>query len=1105
MRFGLQLRPLLLLLALVCACPAFGQAPAITGQSAARQAVLAGQSLTLSVTATSATPATYQWRRNGLPIAEATAASYGIASAKWNHSGWYQAVVTNASGSIISRPIHVNVALSPVQIVQGGNYFADWSQSAIPTGLTSVSALVMGSYHALALKHDGTVSAWSRPGRIPAPPSGLNDVVAIAAGPDYSLALRADGSVVAWGSIDELAVPGNLRDVVSIAAGANHILALKADGTVVAWGNNYSRQTEVPANLRDVVAVSAGYEHSTALRSDGTVVTWGQSYAGATHSPAGLNRVVAIASAGRHTVALRANGSVVSWGDDEEAQAGVPNGLEDVVSIDTNWSSTIALKRDGTVVGWGVNTNGELNFPADLNSVVAITMGETASLALRDASGDTAPTISVHPVSQALAVGVDFTLSVTASGSAPLRYQWYRNGTLVPEATKATLVLSSFDHTNAGSYDVVVSNDVGSARSLSADITITQRGPTVLIQPVSATVREGWPVSLKVVAVGTGPVSYQWYRNNAPIAGATRETYAVYLTRTDIGTYHATARDANGTTLSRPATLSMATAPVFTTQPVSIVTGIGKRVSFHVTIPPSPIGRARFQWYKNGVAVDSFGYDATIVATGEQYSEYSFTLIRVSDVGTYHVVATNDVGSTTSAQATLTIPDVPAIMVAPQSATVRQGHPIVLRVVAVSSSIMSYRWRKNGVPIENNPTALTQRLFIYEASVADIGDYDVVITSSDGTTISRPVNIALRLLPAITQQPAAVTALTGQNVTLSVAAQNAETYLWRKNGQPLAGNVSATTATLLLPAVTVSDAGVYDVVITNANGSVTSATARLEVTVPLSRLANVSVLAQLSADETLTVGVVTGGSGTTGDKPLLIRAVGPSLAPLGVADALADPKLEWLRGSAVVGSNDNWGSGQTAALVAAFTEVGAFAYTGTAALDSALHLPTVARGDYTARIAAATPGGAGWVLAEIYDSTRSSDHTSTTPRLINLSVIKRIEGTLTAGFVIAGTRPKVLLIRAIGPGLAGFSVAGFMPDPKIELFDGQRASLATNDNWGGASALATAFSQSGAFALGAGSRDAALLRAIEPGSYTVQVSSADGVGGVGLIEIYEVP
>lgn len=1104
MRLGLQLRSLLFLLVVGIACPAFGQAPTITSQSASRQAVLARQSLTLSVTASSATPSTYQWRHNGLPIAGATAASYEIASAAARHSGWYQAEVTNATGSIMSRPIHVNIAFSPIQIVQGGPYYSHLTQSAIPMGLTSVSAVAMGSYHALALNHDGTVAAWGRPGEPVAPPSGLSNVVAIAAGPSYSLALRADGSVVAWGQIDDLAVPGDLSDVVSIAAGATHILALRADGTVVAWGNNFSRQTDVPANLRDVVAVSAGYEHSTALRSDGTVVTWGQRYKGATQPPAGLNRVVAIASAGTHTVALRANGSVVSWGDDEEAQAGVPNGLEDVVSIDTNWSSTIALKRDGTVVAWGVNTNRELDFPPDLNSVVAITIGEAAGLALRDASGDTAPTISVDPVSQTLAVGVDFTLSVSASGATPLRYQWYRNGTPVPDGTKATLVLSSFDHTNAGRYDVVVSNHVGSARSGSADIAITQRGPTVLVQPVSATVREGWPASLKVVAAGAGPVSYQWYRNNTPIAGATGETYAVYLKPVDVGTYHATARDAGGTTLSRPATLSMATAPVITTQPVSIVSGIGKRDGFRVIVAPSPVVRARFQWYKDGVAIGGIGYDATIVATGEQLSEYSFSLIRVTDVGTYHVVATNEVGSTTSVQATLTIPDVPLITVAPQGATVRQGHPIVLRVVALSSSIMSYRWRKNGVPIENNPTALTQRLFIYEASAADIGAYDVVITSSDGTTISRPITISLRPTPLITQQPAPVTAMNGQDVTLSVTAQNAQTYLWRKNGVPLAANPSAATATLRLPSVALVDAGLYDVVITNTEGSATSVAVRLEVTESISRLANVSILAQLAEAESLTVGVVTGGVGTTGDKPLLIRAVGPSLAPLGVQGVLADPKLEFLRGSAVVGSNDNWGSSSTASLIAAFNDVGAFAYTGAAALDSALHVPTVARGDYTARISSATAAG-GWVLAEIYDSTKVSGYTATTPRLVNLSVIKRIEGSLTAGFVIAGTRPKVVLIRAVGPGLAGFSVAGFMPDPKIELFDSQRASLATNDNWGGTVALATAFSQSGAFALGADSRDAALLRALAPGSYTVQVSPANGEAGIGLIEIYEVP
>ena len=79
-----------------------------------------------------------------------------------------------------------------------------------------------------------------------------------------------------------------------------------------------------------------------------------------------------------------------------------------------------------------------------------------------------------------------------------------------------------------------------------------------------------------------------------------------------------------------------------------------------------------------------------------------------------------------------------------------------------------------------------------------------------------------------------------------------------------------------------------------------------------------------------------------------------------------------------------------------------------------------------------------------------------------------------------------------------------MIDPKLDLFSGQTVINSSND-WGGGSTLATAFTNVGAFALPAASRDAALLVTLAPGSYTSQVSGVDGTGGVVLVEVYEVP
>jgi hypothetical protein len=102
-----------------------------------------------------------------------------------------------------------------------------------------------------------------------------------------------------------------------------------------------------------------------------------------------------------------------------------------------------------------------------------------------------------------------------------------------------------------------------------------------------------------------------------------------------------------------------------------------------------------------------------------------------------------------------------------------------------------------------------------------------------------------------------------------------------------------------------------------------------------------------------------------------------------------------------------------------------------------------------------------------------------------------------------------MLVRAIGPTLTAFGVAGALADPRLRVFNGD-TRLAENDNWSAVSAETTATAQAardtGAFALANGSKDAAMILTLAPGAYTAQVSSADGTGtGVALIEVYEVP
>lgn len=281
------------------------------------------------------------------------------------------------------------IAAGPAQALDRGavTVWGDntYNQTAIPTGLTGVTAIAAGGFHSLALKSDGTVVAWGYPGNGSTTiPTSLAGVTAIAAGDSHSLALKRDGTVTGWGVNDDgqTTVPASLTDVIAIGAGYFHSLALKKDGTVVAWGDNdRARQTTIPAGLTGVTAIAAGSFHNLALKSDGTVVGWGSELDGLANIPAGLTGVTAVAAGGSHSLALKRDGTVVGWGNNDYGQTTIPASLTDVIAIAAGYGHSLAVKKDGTVVGWGDYRNGQTTIPTDLGVVTAIAAGGYHSLA----------------------------------------------------------------------------------------------------------------------------------------------------------------------------------------------------------------------------------------------------------------------------------------------------------------------------------------------------------------------------------------------------------------------------------------------------------------------------------------------------------------------------------------------------------------------------------------------------------------------------------------------------------------------------------------------------------------------------------------------------
>jgi hypothetical protein len=781
-------------------------------------------------------------------------------------------------------------------------------------------------------------------------------------------------------------------------------------------------------------------------------------------------------------------------------------------SVSVMSASTLSYqwRKDGASISGATNaslvlSNVQTASAGDFTVVVTNSAGSVtssvATLSFSNSTGGVAPIFTTQPTNATSGDGGSFSVNVQVGTSNFSSVTWRINfaGRTLGASASATSQANNFitaslafgpvTLADAGPFQVVATNDYGSTLSAARTLSVTPSAPSISTQPANQTVLVGSQATFSVSATGSSALSYQWSKNSVAINGATNATYTLAaVAMADAGSYICTVTNSVGSTTSSAATLTVnpVVAPSITTQPISTTVTVGNGVTFSAVV--SGTAPLSYQWRKDG---------ATIL--GATSGTVNLPNVQPTDAGSYTVVVGNAAGNTTSNAAALTVNVSAAISTQPISQTVNAGATATLTVAANGTAPLSYQWRKNGASISG---ATSGALTLTNVQPTDAGSYAVVVGNVAGNTTSNAATLTVNVPAAISAQPISQTVNAGTAATFTVAATGAAplTYQWRKDGTPILG---ATIATFTLSSVQPTDAAAYTVVISNPAGSSTSNAAILAVTIPNpGRLINLSVLTDIAtAGDDFTLGYVVGGSSTSGAKPLVIRAAGPSLGALGVPGTLDDPKLELFARSTKTSENDNWGGSPQ--LTTALAAVGAFAYTGPASKDAAATASITTR-DNSVRVSAAG-SGTGAVIAEIYDATPAASFTTATPRLINVSVRKHLGSGLTMGFVVGGATPAKVLVRGIGPTLGAFGVPGTVVDPQLTLFNSSSVKIGENNDWAGTAELTAAFANVGAFALPATSKDAALLVTLAPGNYTAQVTGVNGTTGVALVEVYEVP
>ena len=346
----------------------------------------------------------------------------------------------------------------------------------------------------------------------------------------------------------------------------------------------------------------------------------------------------------------------------------------------------------------GVNLAGATNNVLTLTNVQAAQAG-LYSVVISNPFGNTTssnatltvllpPTIVVQPVSQTLTNGATLILSVTATGSPTLTYQWSLHGTPIPGATAATLTLFNVQESLEGNYVCVVTNPYGTATSQVAVVTV-QSPPSIfdLGQPAPQTVIRGSNATFTVSATGDVPFTYQWRFNGTNIVGATNNPLVLLGVQTNqAGNYSVVVSNPFGSATSSNALLTVRVPPFIITQPTPtnqiIIAGTNTTIIVLAGGDPT----LAYQWRLNGTNI-----------SGATNATLTLAAVQTNQLGLYSVVVSNPYGSVTSSNATLDVKTAPFIVSQPQSGqpqslTVLQGSPAAFSVTAGG---MTWNWGYN--------------------------------------------------------------------------------------------------------------------------------------------------------------------------------------------------------------------------------------------------------------------------------------------------------------------------------------------------------------------------------------------------------------------------
>ena len=778
-------------------------APFIVSQSQS-QAVFLGSTANFSVVAGGSPPLGYQWLYNGTNIPVATNASLALTNVQPAQSGSYSVTVNNSAGFTNSSSELLTVVTPGSCLPPPAGLVSWWTADGTVTDSAGTNEGTMEGGAGFAAGEVGLAFDFQNGSgyvQVPDSPS-LNF-----GGNDFSIEL--------WANFTSLT--GN-RALIAKDNGPG------ADNKWIFWLNGSQLQFLVGAGTSQTTVGTAAF--TPALN------TW-------------------------HHLAVTRNGLLFSFYVDG---ALVSTGSSGTPIPTITAPLTIGQAEGGNFMGGledEVSIYGRALSASEVQSIYeAGTAGKCAPLM--------APTLVTQPQAESIFAGTTASFNVLAGGSPPLGYQWLYNGTDIPAATNAVLVLTNAQPGESGNYSVTVSNLAGSTNSVTAMLTVnvpacvtapagivgwwagegnaldsagTNHGTSVngvgftnglvgeafrlnginqyvdvpnyaSLNPTNAVTLEAWinpaefPPSAPIIKkAGQGPGGPDGY--TLELGGSSGVLFGAYI---------------NGgwvTTAPAPVSLNQWTHVAGVYDGTNLYTYVNGALAAGPVHVPGTIG--------------SSGNDLNIGHDASNPSRYFNGLIDEASVYSNALSAAQILSIYNAYSAgKCPIPLPPSIALQPQSQSVLQGSNATFTVFAGGTSPFGYQWQFDQ---QNISGANSATLTIANVQASSAGAYSVIITNTLGSTNSANANLSVLLPPEITFSPFSQLVRPGCTVTFNSSANGTAilTYQWQFNGTNLP---SQTNTSLTIVGVQTNNFGHYTMIAQNAYGRATSAVAVLALDHP---------------------------------------------------------------------------------------------------------------------------------------------------------------------------------------------------------------------------------------------------------------------------------